>query len=155
MGAKNAVWTVVYMGVTSTNKLNQVKALYPGNAYVDYIAWDPYNWAGCRGQAWQSFAQIVTPFYNWLETHGYGTKPFMLAEFGTVEDPHHPTAKAAWFTGADKSLATGQFPNLKVVSYFDHSASTGSCNWSIATSAASTAAYKTMAHNMATRSTTK
>ncbi len=147
-GATNAVWTVVFMGVTSSNKLAQVKALYPGDAYVDWIAWDPYNWGACRNQAWQSFADTVKPFYSWLMSNGYGSKPFMLAEYGTAEDPADPAAKPAWFTGENQSLARGDFPNLKVLSYFDHPAPPASCNWSIDTSPAALASYSALVKNL-------
>src|SRR5664279_4943023 len=82
----NAVWTAVFMRVTSDTKIAQFKALYPGDAYVDWIAWDPYN----RNTPWLSFSAMVTPFYDWLTDNGYGGKPFMLAEYGVVEDPANP-----------------------------------------------------------------
>jgi hypothetical protein len=130
----NAVWTAVFMRVTSDTKIAQFKALYPGDAYVDWIAWDPYN----RNTPWLSFSAMVTPFYDWLTDNGYGGKPFMLAEYGVVEDPANPAAKADWFTAAGQSLTDGEFPNLKVVvSYFDHPDTVASGNFIIASSSAS------------------
>jgi hypothetical protein len=150
-GATNAVWTVVYMGVISDNKLAQVKALYPGNAYVDYIAWDPYNWGACRSSAPTSFVDTVSPFYNWLMDNGYGSKPFMLAEYGSVEDPADANGKADWFTAENTALASGKFSNLKVLSYFDHPAPPASCNWSVDTSTASVWSYSVFASKAANR----
>jgi hypothetical protein len=72
-GATNAIWTVVYMGVISDNKLAMVKALYHGDVYVDRIAWHPYDWGACRSQPWVSFADTVSPFYNWLQANGSST----------------------------------------------------------------------------------
>ncbi len=154
VGATNAVWTVVYMGVISDNKLALVKALYPGDAYVDWIAWDPYDWGDCRDSKSVSFADTVSPFYDWLTKNGYGSKPFMLAEYGTVEDPANPAGKAEWFTAEDRALASGQFPNLKALSYFDHPAPPASCNWSISTSPGSITSYATFISNLAARTTT-
>ena len=152
-GATNAIWTVVYMGVISDNKLALVKALYPGDAYVDWIAWDPYDWGSCRGSASVSFADTVSPFYNWLTTNGYGSKPFMLAEYGTVEDPANPAGKANWFTAEDHALANGQFPNLKALSYFDHPAPPASCNWSIGSTPGSITSYSAFLSHLAARTT--
>ena len=38
--------------------------MWPGTGYVDWIAWDPYNFAGCRGRPWQNFTATVNPFYQ-------------------------------------------------------------------------------------------
>jgi len=35
----------------------------------------------------RSFSGTVKPFYSWLMDNGYGGKPFMLAEYGTIENP--------------------------------------------------------------------
>ena len=154
VGASNAVWAVVFMGVVSDNYIAAVQALYPGDGYVDYIGWDPYNRAACYGNPWQSFAGTVSPFYQWLMANGHANKPFLLGEYGSVEDAANPAAKANFFTGEGVSLADGEFPNLKVVSYFDHPAPPATCDWRIATSPASQAAYTAMAQDMWTRSTT-
>lgn len=154
VGTTNAVWTLIFMGVMSDNKQAQVKALYPGDAYVDWIAWDPYNWGDCRDESWKSFSGTVKPFYDWLTANGMGSKPFMLGEYGTVEDPSNTSAKADWFTGAGTSLANGEFPNLKAVSYFDHPAPPASCDWRLATSAASAASYKSFALKLGVGTTT-
>lgn len=68
-----------------------------------------------------------------------------------MEDPARPTAKADWFAAEDKTLAGGQFPNLKVLSYFDHPAPPASCNWSLDTSPTSISSYATLAKDTATR----
>jgi beta-mannanase len=71
--------------------------MYPGNAYVDWIGYDPYNYFDCHQAGWQSFAQTVEPFYRWLATQPFGAKPVMLSEFGSVSDPHSPGREAAWY----------------------------------------------------------
>ena len=154
VGTTNAVWTLIFMGVMSDNKQAEVKALYPGDDYVDYIGWDPYNWGSCRGETWKSFSGTVKPFYDWLTANGMGNKPFLLGEYGTVEDPNNASAKADWFTGATNSLAAGEFPILKVVSYFDHPAPPASCDWRLETSQQSVDSYKTFALNLLAGSTT-
>jgi len=141
-GATNVVWVWNVMGLTSTYWQSEYPLLYPGDDYVDWIAWDPYNWAGCRGRAWKSFGGIVTPFYNYLVGSGHGNKPFMLAEYGTVEPPY---GRAGWFQGEASSLPS--FPRLKAVVYFDFPTPPASCTWTIDTSSASVTAYAKLAHN--------
>ena len=131
------------MGVAdSATFLTNAKALYPGDDYIDYIAWDPYNRADCFNMTWKDFSGTIKPFYDWLMANGYGTKPFMLAEYGSIEDPNNPSARADWFTGATNSLVSGEFPNLKVVSYFDHPAPPATCDWRIETNPTTLASYK-------------
>ena len=64
-------------------------SLYPGNAYVDWIGYDPYNFYNCHGAngTWKTFQQTIDPMYQWLESNGYGDKPFILPEYGTVREP--------------------------------------------------------------------
>lgn len=142
-GATNVKWVWDVEGLTNPVWLRTYRALYPGASYVDWIAWDPYNWAGCRGQAWQSFAQITRPFYSWLLAHGFGDKPFMLGEFGTVERAGAPSAKAAWIAAIPGALAT--MPNLRAVVYFDVGAPPANCDWQLSTSGAAQQAFDQLA----------
>ncbi len=99
-GATNVryVWDVE--GLTDPVWLARYASLWPGASYVDWVAWDPYNWASCRtGRAWQSFARRSRRSMTGSTSHGYGTKPFMLAEYGSVEKTGDPNGKAAWFAG--------------------------------------------------------
>lgn len=154
-GATNAVWTLVYMGVADSQSfLAKTAALYPGDDYVDWIGWDPYNRASCNGLPWKDFRQTVKPFYDWLMTNGHADKPFMLAEYGSVEDPNNPNARADWFTGAGDALVNGEFPNLKVVSYFDHPAPPATCDWRVETSPTTLASFRGFTSRMKTFSTT-
>jgi len=144
-GATNIVWVWTVMGLTSTYWQSEYPLLYPGDDYVDWIAWDPYNWAGCRSRPWRSFGGIVTPFYNYLLESGHGNKPFMLAEYGTVEKVEDPFGKAAWFQREVTSLPS--FPRLKAVVYFDFPTPPASCDWMTDTSSASVTAYAKLAHS--------
>lgn len=138
----NVRWVWDVMGLTTSYWQATYGTLYPGDRYVDWVAWDPYNWASCRSRPWQSFAQIVSPFYSWLFTAGHGSKPFMLAEYGSIEDATSVTAKAEWFGAIPAAL--GSFPNLKALVYFDFPAPPASCTWSVDTSAAAQSAYATI-----------
>lgn len=143
-GVSNVVWVWTVMGLTNAPWPAAYGPLYPGPSYVDWIGWDPYNWASCRQRAWRSFRETVQPFYNWLIgwTPASG-KPFMLAEYGTVEDPADSTHKARWYSNEVAALRT--MPRLHAVVYFDFPAPPGNCEWRSDTTTASADAFATAA----------
>jgi hypothetical protein len=120
-GATNVVWVWVVTGYEEN--WPSVPGLYPGNEYVDWLGWDVYNRAGCKGsqvkaEQWQSFQEMVQPFYTWLEDNGPWigidiSKPFMLSEFGTVAHPSDAAETANWYT--DIPTALSQFPRLRAL----------------------------------------
>jgi beta-mannanase len=142
-GATNVKWVWNIMGLADPVWRAEYRSLYPGDAYVDWIAWDPYNWASCRSVKWQTFAQVVEPFYRWLIANGFGDKPFMLAEFGTVESPADTQAKASWFAAIPAALTA--MPDLRALVYFDVPDPPANCNWQIDTSPRSLRAFDHLA----------
>lgn len=120
-GARNIVWVWVVTGYEDNR--SAVPGLYPGDRYVDWVGWDPYNMAGCstgrvKPKQWQSFTETVKPFYRWLQNEGARAgidkaKPYMLSEFGTVANPDDPSAAARWY--AEMPAALEKFPHLKAV----------------------------------------
>jgi hypothetical protein len=110
-GVRNAVWvwtTEGYLPHAAT-----IAAMYPGDAYVDWIGYDPYNYYTCHQAGWMSFAQAVEPFYRWLMAHHFGGKPFMLAEFSSVPDPGDPGRQAAWYQSIPSVIS--ELPRIKAV----------------------------------------
>jgi hypothetical protein len=151
-GAHNVSWVWDMMGLDNPSWLARYPQLWPGNSYVDWVAWDPYNSAGCEpDHQWLSFAQTVGPLYRWLEAHGFGDKPFMLAEYGTVEKPGDPAGKADWYAGIPSALSA--LPNLRALVYFDIGAPPANCNWQISTSAISARAFAGLARSQPFRGT--
>jgi beta-mannanase len=145
-GVGNVVWVWAVMGWSGWNK-QYTGGLYPGDAYVDWISWDPYNWYTCHANKWAAFADVIRPFYSWLEANGHGNKPFMLSEVGSREGP--AGAKAQWFSGLVPALKSG-FPNMKAVLYFDGASFDNQgrmCDFRIDTSTSSLLAYKAAGHD--------
>jgi hypothetical protein len=95
LGVRNVVWVWTTEGYLPHART--IAALYPGNAYVDWIGYDPYNYFTCHGAPWNSFTDTVRPFYKWLISHNFGHKPMMLAEFASVPDPRDPAREASWY----------------------------------------------------------
>jgi hypothetical protein len=141
-GATNVRW--VWCPNVSGFAQGTAQAYYPGNAYVDWVCADGYNWApGLPGASWSSFQEIFAPFYVWGLSTG---KPMLIGEFGTEEGA--PGAKAAWLTQADRTIRT-QFPGIRAVVYFesDHQNFGRYFNWSVTSSRSALAAFRAFAHD--------
>jgi hypothetical protein len=112
-----------------------VDRYWPGDRYVDWVAADGFNPAGCAGgTGWRGFGAIFQAFYAWGSATG---KPLMVAETGTVEDPADPGRKAAWYREAAGILARSM-PRIRAVVYFDQG---GRCDWRPETSPRSMRAF--------------
>jgi hypothetical protein len=133
-GATNAVW------VWSPNcsdwpaeAWNHWTNYYPGDDYVDWVGCDEYN----HGDGWPSFASL---FGGTPSVYGdYPQKPFMIPETASCDVGGD---KAAWIAGAQQAIKD-QFPRLRAFVWFDE-AKEPDCNWLVATSPGSLAAYSAM-----------
>jgi hypothetical protein len=113
--APDVVWVFSVMG----NDPAASWALYPGDDVVDWVAWDPYNWANCAGRtrdSWRSLQQAAQAMYGYLDAVG-NTKPRMLGEYGSHDDPALGS-KEQWLREVPAMLRTSM-PKLKAVVYFD------------------------------------
>jgi beta-mannanase len=137
-GVNNVVWVWNVTGSSGWYSLYK-GGLYPGDAYVDWIGWDPYNWYTCHNNGWISFGDKVSTGYRWFMANGFGDKPFMLSEYGTRDMPGDPSAKAEWFRGIVPALA--KLPNLKAVVYFNNGTANPGCDWRISTTAQAQSAF--------------
>jgi glycosyl hydrolase family 26 len=126
--AAQGVTNVVFVWTTTgySGRYSMFPQLYPGDAYVDWIGWDPYNFNTClnsRG-SWKTVQQTIDPMYQWLESNGFGNKPFILPEWGTVPDPNDSTAAANWYSHVPAVIAS--HPNIKATIQWNDSV--GQCN---------------------------
>jgi uncharacterized protein YfaP (DUF2135 family) len=111
-GATNAVW--VWCPNASAFASGEAPQWYPGDAYVDWVCGDGYNWApGRAGDDWRPLAQIFRAFHAWGMAQG---KPMMIGETGVQE--RDPGEKPAWFAQALAQLQT-DLPGVAAVVYFD------------------------------------
>jgi hypothetical protein len=116
-GAGNAIWVWCATGDGLRGDHPHAVAFYPGDAYVDWVCFDVYDWPRGDGRPHRSFADIALEPYRYLTRHMPG-KPVMIGEFGTVEDPADPGAKARWFDQAAQTVAR-QMPAIRALVYFD------------------------------------
>jgi beta-mannanase len=140
-GATNVAWVWCPTGSGLTGKDPRAVPFYPGDDYVDWGCFDTYDWGGVRGSEHRSFADAAMGPYRWLVQNLPG-KPLVVGEFGSVEDPHHPGAKAAWLSDAADTIET-QMPELKAVVYFDTVArdSTPPIDWRLRSSSSAWQAW--------------
>jgi hypothetical protein len=114
LGVTNVVWVMIYQGFDKFHCMTN--ALWPGNSYVDWVAWDQYD----SGAGWNS---DISSFYNNLTTltdanHNYTSKPWMLTEFG-IHGARPQSEAYQYYTDARKSLDRKMFPNIKAYIVWD------------------------------------
>lgn len=129
---RNVTWVwspnVPYPGSTP------LASLYPGDAYVDRVALDGYNWAGLQpGTTWTSFADLFLP--GVAEVRSITSRPIWVGEVGC---PESGGDKAAWVADMFDTLAA--HPEIAGFTWFDFAKE---ADWRIESSPQSAAAFRT------------
>ncbi|MFC7929309.1 glycoside hydrolase family 26 protein [Streptomyces cinereoruber] len=97
LGVTNAVWVWTVSGWLGNAET--MKRLYPGDAYVDWIGMDQYNYYLChKSPDWLDFDRSQRPSYDWMRKNISADKPIMLSEFSTAPDPERPERQRDWYT---------------------------------------------------------
>lgn len=148
-GATNLRTVVAFTAYAYTRGDGQnARFYYPGDAAVDYIAADAYNWYDCAraGGAWRSLAAVIEGQREFGRLHP--SKGLMLYEFGSVEDPQAPGRKAAWLADATKLLAQPAYDQYVVALTWEGRNFSGSpsCTFDYLSSPSATQAWLSMAH---------
>jgi hypothetical protein len=129
-GASNVAWiwspNVVFAGSAPLAKL------YPGDAYVDWIGIDGYNWGTSRaGRRWLEFDQLFGRTLRQVRRLAH--KPLMLSEVASSE---RGGDKAAWIGGFFRALAHNR--DVLAFVWFDFDKET---DWRITSSDAARSAF--------------
>lgn len=151
-GVRNAryVWTMTgpAFGDGAGGGRTRADLYYPGDAYVDDIAGDTYNWGTCRSPTgvWQGPGQLLDPQRRFGLRHP--RKGLMLLEWGTVEDRYRPWHKAQWLQEFGRLLASPAYRQFRAVLHWDDRysgvmAGTG-CDFSDRTSPTAFAAWRSL-----------
>jgi hypothetical protein len=119
-GVTNVVWAWVPTGTMANRDL--IRAMYPGDAYVDWVGYDPYNFYTCNGSRWQTPTESLQPFYDWLSANITSDKPILLGEYGTVSDANDPARARQWY--ADLPAALESMPRIRALMQWSSSTST-------------------------------
>jgi beta-mannanase len=141
-GATNVQWVWCFNnGSTPGSSFNDPAQSYPGDAYVDWVAVDGYNWGlgpswDPSGNHWTSFDTMFASAY--AKARAIAPKrPVMIGEVGSSEDGG---SKAQWINDMSTALQSGRYPDLKLVTYFDQDKEE---LWSGTSSPAAQAAFTT------------
>jgi hypothetical protein len=107
-GVKNIIWAWVSTGYLA--HAGQIAASYPGRGFVNWVGYDPYNFAQCHAESWRSPYQTFQPFYHWLLTQpGMRDKPIMLGEYASAPGP----SVESWYAHVANALR--HLPKIKAV----------------------------------------
>ncbi|MHB8792576.1 MAG: Ig-like domain-containing protein [Thermoleophilia bacterium] len=122
----------------STDAVNTFNAYYPGDAYVDYLGIDGYNWGRMYTtpdwtSSWQSFTEVFRYSYDAFTART--AKPVIIAETASTEIGGD---KAAWITDAFAQLPV-RFPRVVGLTWFNYNKET---DWRVNSSAASLEAFR-------------
>lgn len=132
-GATNVRW--LWCPVAHYEGATPYGGLYPGDAYVDWVGMNGYNWGNTRSWShWQSFSEIFGPSYAILTS--MTEKPVMVPEMGCTELGGD---KAAWIRSTFLREVPRSFPKLKALAWFQANKEN---DWRVNSSPASLEAYK-------------
>jgi hypothetical protein len=136
VGATNATWVwcpnVNYDGSLPFDRL------FPGDAYVDWVCLDGYNWGtnpARPGSRWRTFNQVFRSSYEELLELAPGA-PVMIGETAATE---YGGSKAAWITEAFRTQLRDGFPEIRAVVWFNKNAD--GMDWIIESSDSATQAF--------------
>lgn len=141
VGATNATW--IWCPNIVGDNMPQLAGLYPGDAYVDWVAMDGYNFGTDRGNQWTGFYTVFKNTYDQL-TQLAPAKPVMIAEFASSEDGGplgRPGSKAAWIKDAFQTQLPKNFPRIKAVVWFNWNDRDPLLDWPIESSQSSIDAF--------------
>jgi hypothetical protein len=131
-GASNVRWVwnvnVDYRGSTP------LKGLYPGDAYVDYVGIDGYNWGTSQSwSTWQTPEQVFTPTLADVST--FTRKPVIICETASSERGGN---KAQWIQQLFAFVEST--PAITGFAWFEFNKET---NWLVNSSPSALAAFRT------------
>ena len=135
-GASNVSWIWAPIAGPSAG----VVATYPGDAYVDWVGLDGFNYGTTKpDSSWTSFASIFASSYGAVQT--LTDKSIMIAETGSTEEGGD---KVAWVKDAFATQLPYQFPDVRAVIWFNRDKET---DWRVDSSVASLAAFREVLAN--------
>jgi hypothetical protein len=146
-GVTNAqyVWTMTDYSFWVTDR-RKASLWYPGDAYVDHLGADAYNWYNCRpgvNNPWKSLQQILDPFRRFGQAHP--GKGLMLPEWASTEDPASPGRKAQWYSDARALFKQPGWEQFNAMLYYNYKSTFANCTWAVDSSQAALDAYRAMA----------
>jgi hypothetical protein len=134
-GATNVEWTwqmTAYAFKTKAGDARAAAKWYPGDAYVDNVGADAYNWFTCgHGNGkWNELSTLMEPVLAFARAHG---KAASMPEFATHSDPR----RSQWIRNAHQFFLKNQ-DILTAAFYFNRPPTVqanSDCRWGLQSSA--------------------
>lgn len=120
LGASNVIWVWCPHGTG-------VAPYYPGDAYVDWVAMDVFNYGEMlfgEGRRWLSFDELASPLYAELEPL---RKPIMVAEAGCSDIGG---SREVWYREMLEHIRR-KFTSVKALVFYDNPSDRTSGRWEI------------------------
>jgi Glycosyl hydrolase family 26 len=140
VGATNAAW-VWCPNIDPNDRLQDLRPLYPGDAYVDWTCLDGYNWGTNRAgvnptspRVWRSFDQLYRSTYEEIVQGIAPSKPMIIGEIGSSD---HGGSKAAWIEDMLATVPT--YSKIRGLLWFERF--DNNMDWPLETSATATGAF--------------
>ncbi|WP_338553992.1 glycosyl hydrolase [Paenibacillus sp. KS-LC4] len=112
-------------------------AMYPGDAYVDMLSIDGYNFGTKQSwSSWRTFDEVFHASYQALTS--ISSKPIIIAETGTTESGG---SKKEWVIDAMNQVQSPAYSQIKGLIWFNENKE---LDWHIDSSADSLSAYQTL-----------
>jgi hypothetical protein len=127
-GVRNVQWTWQMTAFSFRARSSDSRAAnkwYPGDAYVDNVAGDAYNWSACRGGGLQQLSTVASGLLAFARAHHKGA---VLGEYGTGPG----ASRAPWLRNAAAFLIQNA-NTFRAAYYFDHTNGSG-CSWGLTSS---------------------
>jgi len=129
----------------------RVALYYPGDAWVDHIAADGYNWYRCRQNTvgWTDLARVIEGQRQFGLQHP--DEGLMLWEFGSAEDRGQPGRKAQWLRNVTQLFQQpgwGQYNTVLTWEGRNYEAG-DKCGFDYTSSSSAKQAWVDMGHNPA------
>jgi Glycosyl hydrolase family 26 len=145
-GATNAktLWiTTAFAYTVKPTDRRLASKWYPGDAYVDAIGADAYNWFSCRPSSpktpWNSLAQLIAGMQAFSLLHP--GPELWVTEFASVEDPAMPGRRAQWISDAEALFQSPGYERFRGVLYYEQNRT---CDWRVESTPDALAAFTTM-----------
>jgi hypothetical protein len=121
-GAMNVTWFFhVVLWFRPTKGWNTFANYFPGEAYVDLLGLSVYGLPNLPDGGYWSFEQGLQAFRapdyvgNYEDLASLSSKPIAIVELGITEVP----VKPQWIRDAFATLASGRYPRIKAVAWWD------------------------------------
>ncbi len=131
-GANNVKW--VWSPNIQEGSKYPIAPYFPGDAWIDFVALDGYNWGQAPGESWRSLQSVFAPSYSIVT--GLSSKPVVFTETSSSE---RGGDKAAWIRQGFLSTIPQSFPRVSAVVWFNRSQED---DWRINSSQTSLSAYR-------------